>query len=66
MYPNVRAEMARKKVTLAILGEELNLSTTTISLKLNGKYSISLDEAKKIKKVLETDLPLEILFEEAS
>jgi cyanate lyase len=66
MYPNVRAEMARNKITLEDLSKVLERTTTTISLKLNGQYPITLNEAKKIKELLSCDMSLEELFEEAT
>lgn len=66
MYPNVRAEMARQGLTLEPIARELNITVPTLSQKFTGKYPITLNEAKKVKSVLKTDLPLEVLFEEAS
>ena len=65
MYPNVRAEIARKNITLGELAKELGITLTTLSLKLKGEYPVTLNEAKKIKAVLGCDIPLEKLFEEA-
>jgi hypothetical protein len=65
MYPNCKAELARKNITLDKLAKVLGLSITTTSLKLSGKYPLTLMEAKAIKKFLEVDIPLEVLFEEA-
>lgn len=71
MYPNVRAEFARKNLTLAKAVEELeklgiNMNVTTLSLKLNGKYPFTFNEAKAIKAITGAEIPLEKLFEEAS
>ena len=70
MYPNFNAEYARKGLTLEKTVEELkklgiNMTVPTLSNKKNGKFPITLNEAKALKSVLETDLPLETLFEEA-
>ncbi len=65
MFPNCKAELARKNVTLEKLAKVLGLSVTTTSLKLNGKYPLTLKEAKAIKNYLGVDIPLEVLFEEA-
>lgn len=62
MYPNLRAEMARRKITIAILAKFLGKRISTISAKLNGKSQFTLEECKRIKAFLETDLPLEVLF----
>jgi hypothetical protein len=71
MYSNLRAEIARKNLTLEKIVEKLkergiNITVSMLSLKLNGKYEIYLKEAKALKEIVETDLPLDILFEEAS
>ena len=66
MYPNLKAEMARRNITLAKLAEALGITVGTLSLKLNGKYPITWHEAIKIKEFIGVDMPIEILFEEAS
>lgn len=63
MYPNLRAEMKRKGITLAWLAEQLGITIGTLSQKLTGKSPFTLNEAKKIKEILELDIPIEILFE---
>lgn len=50
MFPNLEAEMARKKITQAKLAERLGITPTTLSFKLNGKSSLSLKECVEIKK----------------
>ena len=47
MYPNLEAEMARKKITQLAIAECLNVTPTTISLKLNGKAKLMLHENQK-------------------
>ncbi len=64
MYPNFNAERARKGITLEALSEITGVRVPTLSLKLSGKSPISLIEAKKLKKAVGTNLPLEILFGE--
>lgn len=68
MYLNVKAEFARKNLTLEKVVTELkkldvNMTVATLSQKLNGKYPITLDEAKAIKKITGADISLEVLFE---
>lgn len=70
MYSNLRAEIARKNLTLEKIVEKLNerginITVSMLSLKLNGKYEIYLKEAKALKEIVETDIPIDILFEEA-
>ena len=63
MYPNLRAEMARHKITLTQLADVLGVRAATMSAKNNGQSPFSLDECFAIKKALNTDLSLEELFE---
>ena len=64
MYSNLRAEIARKNLTLEKIVEELKkrnikMTVAMLSLKLNGKYEIYLKEAKALKEIVETDLPID-------
>lgn len=61
-YINAKAELVRAGLTLSDVSENLGGTVSTWSLKLNGKFKITLDEAKRFKKLVNTDLPLEILF----
>lgn len=65
MFPNVRAEMVKKKITLAMIvkNERVNCNISTLSQKLNGKYPLSFNEALGIKDALGSKLTLEELFE---
>lgn len=71
MYPNFNAEYARKGFTLEKLSEEMGKqgckrTVPTLSQKLNGKYPITLDEAKVLQTIVAPGIPIEVLFEEAS
>lgn len=66
MYRNAKAEIVRAGLTLEMIAAEMDIAIGTLSQKLNGKYPITLNEAKKFKKIVKSDLPIEILFEEAS
>lgn len=63
MYPNIRAEMARQKITGRLLADLIGIAEVTMSTKLNGKSEFTLSEAIAVKKALKTDMPLEVLFE---
>jgi len=65
MYPNLRAELARKGMTLTELAKETGMSLNVLSGRVNGKYEFTYSETLKIKKALGVDIPLEILFERA-
>ena len=62
MYPNFNAERARKGITLETIAEKMGKTIGTISLKLSGQSIITVDEAKQLKEIVGTDLPLETLF----
>lgn len=76
MYPNVIAEIKRAGLLHSEIAQEIGITSSTFSQKLNGAYDFTFDEAKKIKDIIareklkkgitiNVDLPLEVLFEEA-
>ena len=62
MFRNLEAEIARQKLKKADLAKDLGVTPSTLSLKLNGRAPISLDEILKIKKILKTNESVEYLF----
>lgn len=62
MFPNLEAEMARNKITQAKLADILDVTPTTMSLKLSGRSSLSLKECVKIKRKVFPDKSLDYLF----
>lgn len=65
MYRTAKSEMMKRGLTLADVAPLMDVSVSTLSLKLNGKYPFTLKEAKQFKEIVKSDLPLEELFEEA-
>ena len=65
MYRTAKSEMMRRGLTLGDVAPLMDISVGTLSLKLNGKYPITLSEAKQFKEIVKSDLPLEELFEVA-
>lgn len=63
MFPNLDAELARKRITRAALAARIHVTPTTLSLKLNGKAPITLVECVSIKEAIGTDMSIESLFE---
>jgi plasmid maintenance system antidote protein VapI len=63
MYPNLKAEMARRNIFQKDLVKPLDLTLGTVSEKLRGNSEITLTEARIIKETIGTDLPLEVLFD---
>lgn len=62
MYPNLDAELARKKITRTQLAKILKVSPGTLSLKLNGKAPLTLTECIKIKQAVGEQYSIEYLF----
>ncbi len=62
MYPNLDAEMSRKKITQFDLIGLLDKNSSTISLKITGKRDWKLPECKKIRKSFFPELSLDYLF----
>ena len=63
MFPNLDAELARKRITRSELAKKLHRSPTTLSLKLNGKAPLTLKECIEIKNAVETDISIDELFQ---
>lgn len=64
IYSNVRAEMARRNITISMMAECLGVNRDTMSNKLSNKTRINLDEAFKIQKKFFPDVGVENLFAE--
>ena len=62
MYLNVKAELARQNLSVVDLSNKTGIRYQTLVEKLNGKYPMTLDEAKNIKTALGVDLSMEELF----
>lgn len=62
MYRNAKAEMVRAGLTLEKVASAMGMSASALSMKLNGKSPITVDEAKLFKKIVGSDMPLEELF----
>ena len=64
MYPNLLAELARRKMTQGELAGKLGMTKTCLSMKINGKSGFTLKEANRIKRILATEETLDYLFME--
>lgn len=63
MYSQLRLLMFKKRVTMANLGDALNLSRNTISRKISGKTKFTIDELLKIRDMFFPDVTLDELGE---
>jgi len=61
MYPNLRAEMARRDISIKDIALLLNCSVSTVYAKMNADYKteFTLSEADIIKNALNEKLPFE-------
>ncbi|WWU63818.1 XRE family transcriptional regulator [Clostridium baratii] len=64
MFSNLRAEMARKQITIKKIAELLNINRDTVGRKLSGKAPLYLNEALLINKELFPNESVTYLFEE--
>ena len=62
MYPNLRAELARKDLSIPQLAELTGIKTTTLYDKYNGRSAFSLDEAVLIRDSLCLEMSIDDLF----
>lgn len=62
MYRNAKAEMVRAGLNLDKVAPGMGISGSALSMKLNGKSPITVNEAKLFKKIVRSDMPLEELF----
>ena len=58
--------MLKKGLTLEAVSGKMGIRIATLSLKLNGKAPITLNEARKIKQILGTNMTIEELFPEGA
>lgn len=63
MYSNVKAELARKGLTVVDLSNKTGIRYQSLTDKINGKAPLKFEEARAIKNALSVDIPLEKLFE---
>ena len=62
MFPNLRAEMARKNIKPTDISSALNITYDSTLNKLNGKTDFTRTEIFKIRDAFFPDLTLDYLF----
>ena len=63
MYATLRAEMARRGMSVSSLSEMIGMPMVTLRNKVNGRSKFTLPECIIVKKVLGVKMPVETLFE---
>lgn len=61
-YSNLKAEMARKDITIESMAQMLGIHRNSVANKLNGASSFSIEEAMKIRGIFFPDLEYKYLF----
>ena len=62
-YINLKAEMSRKSITIETLSKLLGIHRNSVSNKINGSSSFSIEEAIKIKNRFFPEMSYKYLFE---
>ena len=62
MFPNLKAEMVRHSITCKDIGELLNVSTTWVENRLQGKSVLPVDAGIKIRNAFFKNSSYEYLF----
>lgn len=62
MYKRVEAQIVLSGIGKKELAKKIGISYNTLNAKLSGKSSFTLDEALKIKEIVDAHDPVEILF----
>lgn len=69
MFRNLNAEMTRRGLTRQELAKRMGICTNTLSRKLNGLRSFTLEELNEIRdipnEIMELKLDLDVLFEKS-
>lgn len=61
-YESLRAEMARRNLTLKEMSTAISMNRDTLSRKLSGKSPLYLDEAFTIQRTLFPGMDVDYLF----
>ena len=66
MLNNLRAEMARRRVTIVAISKAIGKTPKTVAGKLNGKYEFTMPELKSIRDQFFPECDLDYLSDEGS
>ena len=62
MFPNLRAELARRNMSIPQFAELTGIKTSTLYDKMNGRTAFTLDEAILIRDILDPAMSIDDLF----
>lgn len=66
MFRNIEIIIFQKNLSKREIAKKLGMTYNTLLLKLSGKATFTLDEALKLKEILESSLSIEELFDPAA
>lgn len=66
MFRNIEIIIFQKGLSKREIAQKLGMTYNTLLLKLSGKATFTLDEALKLKEILESSLSIEELFDPAA
>lgn len=66
MYKRIEAQIILSGVSRKELAQALGMSYNTLNLKLSGKRDFSLAEAVEVKRLLNAQDPVEMLFDKSA
>lgn len=61
-YLNLKAEMAKRNITIESIATHLGLHRNSVAYKLNKGGSFSIEESMEIRKEFFPDLPIDYIF----
>lgn len=61
-YPNLKMELFKKNITLEEIAKYLNIHRNSVSNKINGHNSFSIEEASKLQQRYFPTMKMEYLF----
>lgn len=61
-YLNLKAEMAKRNITIEAIAKELSIHRNSVSYKINRGGSFSIEESMRIRKKFFPDLSLDYIF----
>lgn len=66
MFPNLKAEMARKGITYKMIADLLGKSESWVDNTLRGKSNLPLVDGVKIKNNFFQEIDIEVLFSDSA
>lgn len=66
MFPNLKAEMKRKNITIRCMAGFLGRSESWLNNRLSGRTNLLLDDGVRIKNKFFPEIDIEVLFSDSA